>query len=108
MSLYNNNEQSISQIKKEKVTYIDKNNFNKSKRLKNNIESYSKRNKNYENIPRNKITKKTFFNYHNSNSNHSIKNYETINLINNDNNDNKIFKIKVNLIPRPYSISNAK
>ena len=108
MSLYNNNEQSISQIKKEKVTYIDKNNFNKSKRLKNNIESYSKRNKNYENIPRNKFPEKTFFNYHNSNSNHSIKNYETINLINNDNNDNKIFKIKVNLIPRPYSISNAK
>ena len=108
MSLYNNNEQSISQIKKEKVTYIDKNNFNKSKILKNNIESYSKRNKNYENIPRNKFPEKTFFNYHNSNSNHSIKNYETINLINNDNNDNKIFKIKVNLIPRPYSISKAK
>ena len=102
-----NIDQNISKIKKEKVYYIDKNNFNKSKRIKNNIESYSKRNKNYENVSRKKFQEKTVFNHHNSKVNHSIKKYETINNIDN-NNSNNIFKIKVNLIPRPYSISKPK
>ena len=94
-----------SQVKKDKNIYTDKNNFNKSKRVEYNIESYSKRNKIYENmekIPRKKLSRKTIINYYNSNIERSNKNFETINHTNDNNN---IFKIKVNLIPKPYTIS---
>ena len=57
-----------------------------------------------ENIPRKKMSRKTILNYYNSNIDHNNKNFETINHINTNNNKN-IFKIKVNLIPKPYSIS---
>ena len=95
-----------NQVKKDKNIYTDKNNFNKSKRVEYNIESYSKRNKIYENmekIPRKKLSRKTIINYYNSNIERNNKNFETINHTN-DNNNN-IFKIKVNLIPKPYTIS---
>ena len=104
INLYNSR---TCQIKKDKNVYTDKNNFNKSKRVEYNIESYSKRNKiyeNMENIPRKKMSRKTILNYYNSNIEHNNKNFETINHINTNNNKN-IFKIKVNLIPKPYSIS---
>ena len=94
-----------NQVKKDKNIYTDKNNFNKSKRVEYNIESYSKRNKIYENmekIPRKKLSRKTIINYYNSNIERNNKNFETINHTNDNNN---IFKIKVNLIPKPYTIS---
>ena len=110
ISLYNNNNQSINQIRKEKNLHTDKNNFNKSKRIKYDIESYSKRNKIYENTENNqrkKTSKKTIINYYNSKIGNGMNNYETINHERNNN----IFKIKVNLIPKPYSkyssLSNA-
>ena len=101
ISLYINNNSS-RQIKKDKNIKTDKNNFNKSNRINYNIESYSKRNRKYENtlnIHRKKSSKKTFINYYNSNIDYYNQNYETINQVNNNNN----LKIKVNLIPRPYS-----
>ena len=99
ISLYINNNSS-RQIKKDKNIKTDKNNFNKSNRINYNIESYSKRNRKYENtlnIHRKKSSKKTFINYYNSNIDYYNQNYETINQVNNNNN----LKIKVNLIPRP-------
>ena len=102
ISLYINNNSS-RQIKKDKNIKTDKNNFNKSNRINYNIESYSKRNRKYENtlnIHRKKSSKKTFINYYNSNIDYYNQNYETINQVNNNNNN---LKIKVNLIPRPYS-----
>ena len=103
ISLYIN-KNSSRQIKKDKNIKTDKNNFNKSNRINYNIESYSKRNRKYENtlnIHRKKSSKKTFINYYNSNIDYYNQNYETINQVNNNNNNN--LKIKVNLIPRPYS-----
>ena len=100
--LYNNisNWNSISQIKKEKNICTDKNTFNKSKRIKYDIESYNKRTRNFEskeNPKKRKHSKKAFINYYNSNIENNNQNYETINHASNNN----IFKIKVNLIPKP-------
>ena len=102
-----NDDNSISKINKERYTYnADKNTFNKSKKIKYDIESYNKRSRNYENkeninnINRKKMTKKNVVvNYYNLDYRSKINNYETINQENN--NTNNIFKIKVNLIPRP-------
>ena len=92
---------SIRQTKNESNIYTDKNIFNKSRRMKYDIESYCNKNNNYENndnIKRRKPSKKTVINFYNSNFAQNMNNFETINHSNNNN----IFKIKVNLIPKPY------
>ena len=90
---------------KNKNILTDRNNFNKSRRIKNIIESYSKKNRDCENID-NKTGKiggkkpRKFFSFMSkpNKRNENLDNYKTINNINNDN----IVKIKVNLIPKPH------
>ena len=97
----NSNNNNIRQTKNESNIHTDKNIFNKSRRMKNDIESYCNKNSNYENnenIKRRKPSKKTVINFYNSNFAQNMNNFETINHSSNNN----IFKIKVNLIPKPY------
>ena len=105
IALYDNGNSvnNMRQIKNENNNiHTDKNIFNKSRRIKNDIESYCKKNKNYENndnIKKRRSSKKTVINFYNSNFAENMNNFETINHTSNNN----IFKIKVNLIPKPYS-----
>ena len=97
----NSNNNNKREINKENNIHTDKNIFNKSRRIKYGIESYSKKNKNYEyndNIKKRRSSKKTIINFYNSNLAENMNNFETINHTSNNN----IFKIKVNLIPKPY------
>ena len=98
----NDNTNTIRQSKNENIQ-TDKNTFNKSRRAKYDIESYRKRERNFENNDNNnrrrKQSRKPMINFYNSNIAQNVNNYETINHTSNNN----IFKIKVNLIPKPYS-----
>ena len=98
----NDNTHTIRQSKNENIQ-TDKNTFNKSRRAKYDIESYCKRERNFENNDNNnrrrKQSRKPMINFYNSNIAQNVNNYETINHTSNNN----IFKIKVNLIPKPYS-----